>query len=113
MGEICMANNGMNARAFERFTVSINKIICAISLRLQRGHTFEKIHYIDQTRRHPGILDGVFDVGILDKSSSIHGQRFEAGDFDEFRTEGLVKHWRVHLGHLNKDVDAMSDDHTC
>ena len=25
-----MANNGMNARAFERFTVSINKIICAI-----------------------------------------------------------------------------------
>ena len=42
--------------------------------------------------------------------------RFEAEIFDEFRTEGLVKHCRahgwVHRGHLDTEVDAMSDDHT-
>ena len=71
-----------------------------------------KILYINQTRRHPGILDGVIDVESLNKSASLDRQRFEVDTFAEFRTEGLVKHWRVHLGHLGTDVDTMSDDST-
>ena len=45
-----------------------------------------------------------------------HKRGFDAEIFDEFRTEGLVKHCRVHdwahHGCLDTEVEAVSDDKT-